>query len=1192
MPLKSLIINGFKSFADKTTIDFTTGVTGIVGPNGSGKSNITEAIRWVMGEQSAKSLRGSHMPDIIFAGSALREPLNRAEVTLIFDNRNHELTTDQTTVSVTRRLFRDGTSEFYLNQKSCRLRDISDLFLNAGMGKASFSIISQGRVEEIFNSKPEERRMIIEEVAGVYKYKQQKQQAEAELATTNENLNRVADIYAELKSRIEPLRQQASLATDYQRQKKQYDQLDQQILALELADLQQQQTAKQTRQTELQQISDKIDQQAQQANQNLSELRQKLAVINQKIESQQQSLLEKTRQQEQLKGQVSLTTERSSYHDTSLSTTQQQLAELATNLTQQTANLQTTTDNVAAATKQQQDLQQQLRQLQTQLNENQDDLATQLTQRRGDYIELLQQQTTNRNELVHLEDSQTRLANQMQQQTADQQQQDAQLAKQTTICQQQTQKEADLQQTLDQQIAALQQAKLAFTQLENEANEEQQVWYQQLEKFQQLKARYQSLQELTTDHSGFYLGVRAVLNPKNQLPGLKGAVADLLTVPSDYQVAIEQVLGAQLQQIVCLDTQSASQAIHFLKERRLGRATFLPLTTIQSRSVAQHVLQTAQQLPGFLGVGADLIKIAPGLEKILQHLLGNVLLATNLVTATAIAKAIHFQTRIVTLEGDILSPGGAMTGGRLKQQGQGLLNRQQELADQQQQLKTLQQSLNQKKEHLATTKQHQMAASEAVTIAEQAQQKQQLALSHIQDQTQQAQAQLSRLQREQQVGQLTAKRLQTEQADLVAKIATTKDQQEQLAQQVTQVQAQIDQLQERLTNFNSQKETLTGEISELKTQLAVVNTTLQNQQDLAKRQTQTLQQQKERQQQLQQTLTDLTATATQSKQDIDTIKQQLADLTEQISRQQATLTRAQADRTTASQALTTLEPEAERCYQLQKQTAKEQEQVAVAVNSLKTAMSQRLTRLSETYQLSFEAAYQQAQQQQVVLSELQQQIKLVKMALADIGQVNLDAIQEFAEVNERYQFLAKQQADLIAAREQLLATMTEMDQEVSRRFQTTFTAVNQAFRDIFPKMFGGGQAQLDLTDESDPLTTGIEINAQPPGKKLQHLSLLSGGERALTAITLLFAILKVRPAPFSILDEVEASLDEANVDRFANYLQHYEQQTQFIVVTHRKGTMVKVDRLYGVTMQESGISKIISVSLTDLDQQAASASGQ
>ncbi|WP_125766990.1 chromosome segregation protein SMC [Lapidilactobacillus wuchangensis] len=1187
MPLKSLIINGFKSFADKTTIEFTTGVTGIVGPNGSGKSNITEAIRWVMGEQSAKSLRGSHMPDVIFAGSALREPLNRAEVTLVFDNHDHELATEQSTVSVTRRLFRDGTSEFYLNQKSCRLRDISDLFLDAGMGKASFSIISQGRVEEIFNSKPEERRMIIEEVAGVYKYKQQKQQAESELATTNENLNRVADIYAELKGRIEPLRQQASLATDYQRQKKQYDQLDQQILALELADLQQQQTAKQTRQAELQQISDKIDQQAQQANQNVTELRQRLATINQQIETQQQTLLEKTRQQEQLKGQVSLTTERSSYHDTSLTTTQQQLAELATSLTQQTANLTATQANVVAATKQQQSLQEQLKQLQTQLNENQDDLATRLSQRRGDYIELLQQQTTNRNELVHLQDQQTRLTNQLAQQTTAQTDQADQLTKQEQVCQQLQQQLADLQAALDQQVTQLQTAKTAFKQLEAATNNEQQAWYQQLEQFQQLKARYQSLQEVTNDHSGFYLGVRAVLNPQNQLPGLKGAVADLLSVPSRYQVAIEQVLGAQLQQVVCVDTQSASAAIRFLKERRLGRATFLPLTTIQSRSIATTTLHTAQQLPGFLGVGAELIKIAPGLEKILQHLLGNVIVATDLAEATVIAKAIHFQTRIVTLEGDILSPGGAMTGGRIKQQGQGLLNRQQELQQQQQQLKNLQQELNQKKDHLAITKQQQLAASEAITVAEQAQQKQQLALSHVQDQSHQEQEQLARLQREQQVGQLTAKRLTDEQTDLTKQIATAKDQQVRLAQQVTQMQTQIDQLQERLTNFNSQKETLTGEISELKTQLAVVNTTLKNQQDLAHRQEQTVQQQTERQQQLQQSLADLTATASQSKLDIDAIKQQLADLTTEIATNQATLEKSQAERTAANQELTQLEPEAERCYQLQKQTAKEQEQVAVAVNSLKTAMTQRLTHLSEDYQLSFEAAYQQAQEQELTLPELQRQLKLVKLALADIGQVNLDAIAEFAEVNERYQFLAKQQADLIAARQQLLATMAEMDQEVSRRFQTTFTAVNQAFQDIFPKMFGGGKAELELTDENDPLTTGIEINAEPPGKKLQHLSLLSGGERALTAITLLFAILKVRPAPFSILDEVEASLDEANVDRFANYLQHYEQQTQFIVITHRKGTMVKVDRLYGVTMQESGVSKIISVSLTDIEQQIA-----
>ncbi|WP_261806862.1 chromosome segregation protein SMC [Lapidilactobacillus luobeiensis] len=1184
MPLKSLIINGFKSFADKTTITFTQGITGIVGPNGSGKSNITEAIRWVMGEQSAKSLRGSHMPDVIFAGSAVREPLNRAEVTLVFDNTQHDLPAENATVSVTRRLFRDGTSEFYLNQKACRLRDITDLFLDSGLGKASFSIISQGRVEEIFNSKPEERRTIIEEVAGVYKYKQQKKQAEAELAVTEENLNRVADIHDELASRVEPLRRQASLARDYQQQKAAFDRLDQQILALELHDLELQKQEREQRQQELATISSKIDSEATASSAQLQKLRQANTTLNATIEQKQALLLEQTRQAEALNGKISLSTERSSYHHSSLTALTKELAEVETRQQQQTDNLTITAQNLQAAQAQKEKLDRQLAQLVAQENENQEDIAARLNELRSDYIELLQQQTTLRNELVYQQEQLTQKRQQQETLGTEQTSQQDRLTQQEKTVKTLADQVTDATTELATAEAQVQEQQHRYQQYGQKIETQQQAWYDRLAKFQQLKARYQSLKESTDDHSGFYLGVRAVLNPQNHLRGLRGAVADLLTVPAKFQMAIEQVLGAQLQQIVCQDAASASQAIAFLKEKRLGRATFLPLTTIQPREVRPDLLATVVRMPGYLGVGAEIVTMLPELRRVQQHLLGNVLIVDELAHATAIAKAIRYQTRIVTLEGDILTPGGAMTGGRIKQQGQGLLNRQQSLTEQQGQLKQLQQELNAQQATIQQLKDQRQTISGALTDQEISVKKLQERLVEAKSQQQQQTAQLERLQREHQVVTLDQQRLVTDLQTLATAVQTKQQQQDRLNQQVDQAKVTIEQQQERLANFTSQKENLTQQINEVKTQQAVAALSLRNQEELQERQDQALTSSTQRGAELQRQLAALNENASQTAVDLDQVKQSLANLQIVITTAQKDLASLKQQRTAQEQQVQDLEPETQRFYQLQKETAKEQETVAVKLNSLKTAMALRLTTLREDYQLSYEAAYQTVVEQQSDLAALRSEFKLVKLALADIGQVNLEAIDEYATVNERYQFLTKQQDDLIAARKQLLETMAEMDQEVSQRFAKTFTAVDAAFQHVFPQMFGGGQAHLVLTDPTDLLNTGIEINAQPPGKKLQHLSLLSGGERALTAITLLFAILKVRPAPFSILDEVEASLDEANVVRFANYLQNYEQRTQFIVITHRKGTMMKVDRLYGVTMQESGVSKIISVSLTDVAQ--------
>ena len=958
MPLKSLMINGFKSFADKTIIEFTTGITGIVGPNGSGKSNITEAIRWVMGEQSAKSLRGSHMPDIIFAGSALRPALNRAEVTLVFDNRDHSLKTGQATVEISRRLFRDGTSDFRLNHRSCRLRDISDLFLDSGLGKEAFAIISQGRVEEVFNSKPEDRRTIIEEAAGVFKFKQQKKQAESELAVTNENLNRIADIVSELAGRVEPLRKQASRAKDYQRQKASFDELNQQILALELADLHQQQNQQIQRQHELNEISQKIDQQTQTVSQQLTTARENSEAINQKIEAHQDQLVEQTRQQESLNGQISLSQERATYHQTNSESLQKQLAENeAASATQVDVITQTKAKLVTAQTENDQ-LTAQLSQLQTQQGENQEDLAQQVNDLRADYIEQLQKQTTIRNEIVFGQDNLNKLT--AQQQQAEEDLTKLQMQKQALQATVRQLREVDQQQAEQQQAQQQQLTKLdqQLAEVRQTITDKEQSWYQQLEQFQQQKARYQSLEELTADHSGFYQGVRAVLNSKNKLSGLIGAVADLLRVPAKLQFAIEQVLGSQLQQVICEDTQSAEQAISFLKAQRLGRATFLPLTTIRPHYLDRGLLQTAQQSAGFEGVAAELIQYDPKLKNVIDHLLGNILVVDQLSEATQLAKAIHYQTRIVTLDGDILTPGGAMTGGKTKQQRNGLLSRQQELTQlkatikqQQGELNTLQATISASKEQSTQLSGQRIALEQKLQASAKSAN---VAKQYVTEQEQN----LQRLEQQIKIEQLTQERHQSECVELQQQLRDKSTEQQTIAAKIDAQKETIAHTQERLTNFTAQQETLTGQVSELKTKFAVAQASLANVVEEQQRQETELKNLQQQHSELQESLRELTANQQQTQLSAHQVAEQLQKLTATISALKAKLAQYKQERQALADQIEALEPQTQRQYQLQKQTAREQEEVAVALNSLKLEMNTRLTTLREDYQLSFEAAYQ------------------------------------------------------------------------------------------------------------------------------------------------------------------------------------------------------------------------------------------
>lgn len=1182
MQLKSLVLSGFKSFADKTEINFSDGLTGIVGPNGSGKSNITEAIRWAMGEQSAKSLRGEKMPDIIFAGTDLRPQMNRAEVTLNFDNSDHYLNQELDNVTVTRRLFRNGDSEFYLNQKSCRLKDIVNLFMDSGLGRESFSIISQGRVEAIFNSKPEDRRNIIEEAAGVLKYKQQKKKAQSELDQTDENLSRIADIVYELKGQVEPLKEQSSIAQDYLEQKAQFNALHQQLLVVEIDQLAADQTQYQAQAKTLAKALGEIESEIQETNTALADNQQAVATLDQEIETANETLLAKSRLAENLQGQENVSKERASYTDANRQNLVDRIAQLETQSTtakqQQIALKATYTEKVATLT----DLKNELATLKRQASGSEAELKAKIEQIRQDYIDQMQAQTTNRNEQQYLEKALLQTKTQLTRQDSSISETSAQL---TQMQADKAAKEAQVAQlatdyaALETQLSQLQQ-QISATQKQYQT--EQNNWFQASGILQKAKAKQASLAELNDDYAGFYQGVKAVLKQKQQLPGLLGAVAELMTVPNDYQQAIELALGAQLQQIVTTDEKTAQQAIDYLKRNRLGRATFLPNNVVKPRTLPSSLVNQLQTEPGFIGIASDLIQFDDVVSPVMMHLMGNLIIATELTEAIKIGRLTGHRYRIVTLAGDILSPGGSMTGGHNNRQNNGgLLARKQTLTDLEQQISKMQLALDQKQTRVQAL--HQDLADQQAQL-EQQQGAFETAKTHYQTQKNELTLLNERLTQFERQQQATDYQVQQQQQSYDADLKRQGELQAaatEIEAQLTQLKADLDAANEQLQHFDQSQEQIRQQQTALETKLAVAQSEQKN---------------------VQEKLTDATQLANDLTQQLETSKQALAALqqadsedamTQKERRTQLKATKALIQKLTAELATKraaretlkatqqTLQANATRVYQLQRNSLAEQEQNAVALNRVKINIDQRLTTLREDYQLSYEAAKSALQASDLTNDQLKSKLKLLKLGLADLGTVNLAAIEDYQRVKERYDFLMQQDADLLDAKSQLLASMAEMDAEVEKRFKQTFDQTAAAFEEIFPMMFGGGHASLTLTDPSALLTSGIDIIAQPPGKKLQRLSLLSGGERALTAITLLFAILKVRPVPFCILDEVEASLDEANVDRFGRFMKRYESETQFIVITHRKGTMTQANRLYGVTMAESGISKIVSVSLEE-----------
>lgn len=1182
MPLTELVLDGFKSFADRTTIHFNDGITGIVGPNGSGKSNITEAIRWVMGESSAKSLRGTNMKDVIFAGSQYRKPLNKAEVTLIFDNRKRELAFDTDEVSITRNILRSGDSEFLINGQQVRMRDVRTLFLDSGISQNSLAIISQGRVDQILNSRPEQRRVIFEEAAGVLHFKQQKEAAQGQLKKTQDNLIRINDLVKELEGRLEPLHEQSSLAKEYKFQKAGLDKELKSLLAFEIEDINKQKETIQKSADKNKILLSKLDAEVKESQNAVSEKRAEYQKIRDEREKVQNELLKLSQQLSDLNANLQMAEQSRQFDDATKIEYQNQVETLKKSLVQLNAHLESLQKDQASLKKQQSVLQEKRDKLTSELSENPEELNKKLEDCRNDYIQLLQDQAAVNNQVINLN-------TELKRSKADTTYQSNDVGKQLSEAKAELEKlraeGKDLTAKRKDKNAAFAEASDQSNDLNDQIRRLQQTVNDERNKLEKIEARHEALINIQKRHEGYYYGVRNVLNHLNDFPGVIGAVGELLTFPAELEAAMTTALGGGVQDLITDSRNSAKNAINQLKRSRAGRATFLPLDGLRQYTIPQSTVTTLKSFNGFKGIASELVesKTDHNITAAINYLLGSVVIVDTIENAMAISQRIG-RYRIVTLDGDVVSPGGSMTGGQKNLRNNSPLQTATEINQLEKQISSLTRSFKEDQAQLKDLVDQSVKVENKLQKLHDSLQEINQTINEAAISFQNQEKEVKRLQDANTLYESRVKQRNDHIVELQKQIAEANDKQALLSKQGEEKKSQMNELQSRIKNFNNLSQRVQSELSKLDPQIAVFANKLENLAVQEKDKRNQIDNNEKQAADLKEKLTDLNQNGelfvkknTDLKKQKEEIKQKNEQLQNKLNELSSQLGQFDAQ-------INQLDQVASRNYDLRKDAAIEQEDYSVKIAKFNSLIDQRLETLRDDYALTFEAAIAQAEGQndQETREKLAKSVKLHRMSLEDIGPVNLDSIQEYEDVKKRYDFLNGQQNDLLKARDDLEKSMNELDEEVKSRFKATFEAVAESFKRIFPLVFGGGKAKLELTEPNNLLETGIEIIAQPPGKKLQRLSLLSGGERALTAITLLFAMLQVNPVPFCLLDEVEAALDDANVTRFAQFLLKYNLKTQFIVITHRRGTMKQADQLYGVVMQESGISQVLSVSLKEM----------
>lgn len=1187
MKLKKLELYGFKSFAQRTEIVFDEGITGIVGPNGSGKSNIGDAVRWVLGEQSAKTLRGASMSDVIFNGTQKRKPLSYCEVSLVFDNDDHALAMEAAEVMVTRRVYRNGESEYYLNRTACRLKDVVDLFRDTGIGKEGYSIIGQGRIDEILSRKSEDRRQVFEEAAGIVKFKARKEEADKKLQRTLENLERVDDILDELTKRLKPLEEQSRNARVYlelstelkdldlnlflirsDRARARLSELESELLTVQtiLADTESNLTDKTTRRDETQNRIDQLEEAITKARTELMECaehvhesQKKLSALQSRRETRSENRQRIVREQEEA---------------------QERLAEIEKDHVRIQADVEKQHSLIA-------DAEQILRATQeaaekAQAKEKEADAA--LEAQKAAVIDQMNRLSDVRNDKTRLNTMQAQMEThltEIEESSGALQEQEAALREALTAVEKQLETENQHQQQCQEKLAQARQASdeadTAYANLRADVEK-------QSADMQAAASRHNVLTEMTRDMEGYNMAVRRAMTYAKQrgLTGVKGVLAQLMTVPQAYETAIDMALGAAQQNIVTDTEETAKELINYLRQNRLGRATFLPMSAIRGKTLYGNE-RNALKLPGCLGVASELVQCAPEYRGIVENLLGRTVIADNLDHGIPIMRAGNHAFRLVTLEGDVMHSGGSMTGGSAQSKVSNLLSRERELKELTAKLQTGRAELDKCRQELAQRQQTAQEKRQKVSDAVNALHQQEIAVAREQARRESVSADLNtHLQRMQETEQA---RVQLHQSleDIRQQLETIEHQrtgaqgdQSAMEQKTIEMQNALVKARAEASAENDRLMVRTLQLSDLRHGLSdLERDEAHAQQDQAQ-----ILREQERREQLLHEMDELDAI------DENDMKREEAESARRQKEQLRQESAAQAIEQRRSQAQSDLRDilsDMENLHEAYNRDSEKLHKTELAKARIEGDQKNLQNRIWDTYKLTYAGAEEfrrtpfDEKESDRRAAELQGQIRA-------LGTVNVGAVEEYAETKARVDDLTAQQQDLKRAEMDLRELIERLLIQMRSTFVENFSKMQGYFAETFTRLFGGGHAELKLMDPDDPLNCGIEVNAQPPGKKLQLLSLLSGGERALTAIAILFAMLKLKPTPFCILDEIEAALDDANIGYYADYLKEYSKGTQFIVVTHRKGTMERCNSLFGVAMEEQGVSRMVSVSLQDYQE--------
>ncbi len=1183
MYLKNIEIQGFKSFANKINLKFHKGITGIVGPNGSGKSNVADAVRWVLGEQSAKQLRGSKMEDVIFSGTESRKPLGFAYVAITLDNSDHKLAIDYDEVTVARRVYRSGESEYLINGSACRLKDVQELFFDTGIGKEGYSIIGQGQIDKILSGKPEERRELFDEAAGIVKFKKRKQAAEKNLEAEKQNLYRVNDILAELEKQVAPLKKQSDTAREYLKMRERLKLLDVNVyiseysrikdelksldekLAIVNGDMAQtRESLDKTREEydrlegEIQAYDEKLEKKRQELNDGKLD-REKLVAEHKLIHEQMNTIRQNVENGgsriQKLQEEIRKKQESVAEYEGTRSQIQKEINSLSARQSQADENLQTMTE---ASTR----------------------LKMEIEEKNAGIIDLLNQAASVREKMSRYDT----MEEQINIRRAELNQRLIVLKSQQA---QRTEAVEGYEKELSQVLEDLDRAnaqKASLTKRNEETGDKLNQVRQQVGKKQQefhaVNSRYTALKNISERYEGYGSSIKRVMEQKKSRSGIIGVVADIIKVEKKYETAIEIALGGSIQNVVTEDEQTAKSLIAYLKENRYGRATFLPLTsiTIRGSQISPQVLNE----PGVIGLGSSLVSGAPKYEKLITYLLGRIVVTDHIDHALALARKYKYSLRIVTLDGESLSPGGSLSGGAYKNSGN-LLGRSRELDELSKAVDKIKEEidrLNQDQARLQTERSTVRKDLDEVT-----RRLQELSLNEntvrmtlnqakaARDEGADAFAQLTdenqELSRQKQDISQSREKLANEQADYDKKRTVTE-------QLVASLNEKLEEMLENEKKFNednaalrlkfsqlSQSRSFAGEnIRRVREEIRALETDIEAvRQDMEKGGTE---------------LSDRQASAQQLDEQVKTLDQTIQkaqETLEALGREKDEISKGHREffskREELSDRLGALDKEQ---FRLNHQKEKLEES--------KTAQSDYMW---QEYELTLGGAYELKDDQLLAMGPagLKKAAADQKAQIKKLGPVNVNAIDEYKSVSERYELLKTQHDDLVEAEGKLTGIIQSLDQAMREQFTEKFKEIAVNFDRVFKELFGGGKGTLELMEGEDILYAGIRIIASPPGKKLQNMMMLSGGEKALTAIALLFAIQRLKPSPFCLLDEIEAALDDANVKRYAQYLNNLTRDTQFIIITHRRGTMNAADVLYGITMQEKGVSTLVSVSLID-----------